>query len=127
MVQVLEFFKTFVELLNVNAAIVIFFLCAHIFLKMNKLDMSVLKARLFLNDAVLHKVGTSISIAGIAITLNALLELAGLYLPIKNIIHEYYLLEMTQFIFVMEFFYAILNWNLFLAMPVRKYFSRANT
>lgn len=127
MVQVLEFFKTFVDLFNVNAAIVIFFLCGHIFLKMNKLDSSVFKARLFLNDAVLHEVLTSILIAGTAFTLKALLELAGLYLPIKNIIHEYYLLEMTQFIFVMAFVYAILNWNQFLAMPDRKDFSRVDT
>ena len=127
MVQVLEFFKTFVDLFNVNAAIVIFFLCAHIFLKMNKLDRDVLKARLFLNDAVLHQAWISISIAGTAITLNALLELAGLFLPIRNIIHDYYLLEMTQFIFVMAFSYSILNWNMFLAMPDRIDLSQADT
>lgn len=123
MVQVLELFKTFVDLFNINAAIVIFFLCAHIFFMMNKLDRSVLQARLFLNDSVLHQVGTSISIAGTAITFNALLELAELYLPIKNIIHEYYLVEMTQFIFAMAFVYAILNWHLFLAKPDRIDFS----
>jgi len=127
MEQELEFFKTFVELFNVNAAFVIFFLCAHIFLKMNKLDMSVVKARLFLNDTVLHQVWTSISIAGAAFTLNTMLKVSGLYLPVKNIIREYYLLEMTQFIFVMAFVYAILNWNLFLVMTGRKDFPRANT
>ena len=126
MVQVLEFFKTFIDLFNVNAAIAIFFLCARISLRMNKLDRSVLKARFFLNHAVLHHVWTSISIAGTAFTLKALLELAGLFLPIKNIIYEYYLLEMTQFIFAMAFVYAILNWNMFLAMPDRMDLSRAD-
>ncbi len=127
MAQELEFFKTFLELFNVNAAFVIFFLCAHIILKMNKLDRSMVKARLFLNDTVLHQVWTSLSISGAAFTLNTMLKLAGLYLPVINIIHEYYLLEMTQFIFVMAFFYAILNWNMFLAMPGQKDFSQANT
>ncbi len=93
----------------------------------NKRQANRLKARLFLNDTVLHQVWTSISIAGAAFTLNTLLKLAGLYLPVKNIINEYYLLEMTQFIFVMAFVYAILNWYLFLASPGRKYFSQANT
>jgi len=127
MAQELEFVKTFVELFHINAAFVIFFLCAHIILKMNKLDKSMVKARLFLNDTVLHQVWTSISIAGAAFTLSILLNLAGLYLPTKNIIKEYYLIEMTQFIFMMAFIYAIFSWYLFLASPGRKDFSQANT
>ncbi len=121
--QELEFFKIFLELFNINSAIVIFFLCAHIIFNMHKLDMCVVKARLFLNDTVLHQVWTSISIAGVAVTLNAMINLSGLYLPIENIIHEYYLLEMTQFIFLMAFICAIFSWYQFLASPVRKYFS----
>ncbi len=121
--QELVFFKTFVELFNINAAIVIFFLCAHIILKMYRLDRSMVKARLFLNDTVLQQVWTSISIAGAAFTLNTMLKLVGLYLPIKNIIQEYYLLDMTQLIFVIAFIFAIFSWYQFLASPGRKYFS----
>jgi hypothetical protein len=127
MAQELEFFKTFVELFNVNAAFVIFFLCAHIILRMYQLDRGVLKARLFLNETVLHQVWTSISIAGTAFTLNVFLKLVGLNLSIKNYIQEYYLIEMTQFIFVMAFVYAIINWNQFLAMPGREDFSQDKT
>jgi hypothetical protein len=121
--QELEFFNAFVELFNINAAILIFFLCAHIILKMYRMDRSMVKARLFLNDTVLQEVWTSISIAGAAFTLNTMLKMVGLYLPIKNIIYEYYLLEMTQFIFVIAFIYAIFSWYQFLASPGRKYFS----
>lgn len=121
--QEFEFFKTFVELFNINAAIVIFFLCAHIISKMYRQDRSMVKARLFLNDTVLQQVWTSISIAGAAFTLNTMLKLVGLYLPIKNIIYEYYLLEMTQLIFVIAFIFAIFSWYQFLASPGRKHFS----
>jgi hypothetical protein len=45
------FTDAFMELFNINAAIVILFCGGYIFFKIRKKDMSILEARVFLNKA----------------------------------------------------------------------------
>ena len=110
----LEFFEAFVELFNINASLMIIILCAHVLLKTSKLDRGLLKARLFLNSNVLRQIWISISIAGAAFALNSLLKLVGVYLAIKDIIYNYYLVEFSQMIFLISFIYAVCIWYQFI-------------
>ena len=117
MIPGLKLFETFVELFNINASFIIIILCAHVLLKTSKLDRGLLKARIFLNNAVLHQIWISISIAGAAFALNSLLRLVGMYLTIKDIISDLYLIELTQIIFLISFIYAVFTWYLFITKP----------
>lgn len=110
----LKFFEAFVELFNINASLMIIILCAHVLLKTCKLDRGLLKARLFLNNNVLQQIWISISIAGAAFALNSLLKLVGVYLTIKDIIYNYYLVEFSQMIFSISFIYAVFIWYQFI-------------
>ncbi len=114
MIPDLKFFEAFVELFNINASLMIIILCAHVLLKTSKLDKGVLKARLFLNNNVLQQMWISISIAGAAFGLNSLLKLVGIYLTIKDIIYNYYLVEFSQMIFLISFIYAVFIWYQFI-------------
>ncbi|MBU4223440.1 MAG: hypothetical protein KKA10_17770 [Euryarchaeota archaeon] len=119
MIPELKLFETFVELFNINASLIIIILCAHVLLKTSKLDRGLLKARIFLNNAVLQQIWISISIAGAAFALNALLKLVGLHLIIKDIISDFYLIELTQMIFLISFIYAVFVWYLFITKPAQ--------
>ncbi|MDD5616560.1 MAG: hypothetical protein PHH85_10205 [Candidatus Methanoperedens sp.] len=114
MIPELKFFEAFVELFNINASLMIIILCAHVLLKTYKLDRGFLKARLFLNSNVLQQIWISISIAGAAFALNSLLRLVGVYLTIKDIIYNYYLIEFSQMIFLISFIYAVIIWYQFI-------------
>ena len=114
MIPELKFFEAFVELFNINASLMIIILCAHVLLKSSKLDRGLLKARLFLNNNVLQQMWISISIAGAAFALNSLLKLVGMNLTIKDIIHNYYLVEFSQMIFLLSFIYAVFIWYQFI-------------
>jgi len=114
MIPELKFFEAFVELFNINASLMIIILCAHVLLKSSKLDRGLLKARLFLNNNVLQQMWISISIAGAAFALNSLLKLVGVYLTIKDIIYNYYLVEFSQMIFLLSFIYAVFIWYQFI-------------
>lgn len=117
MIPELKLIETFVELFNINASLIIIILCTHVLLKTSKLDRGLLKARIFLNNAVLHQIWISISISGAAFALNSLLRLVGLYLTIKDIISDFYLIELTQIIFLISFIYAVFTWYLFITKP----------
>jgi len=114
MIPDLKFFEAFIELFNINASLMIIILCAHVLFKTSKLDKGVLKARLFLNNNVLQQMWISISIAGAAFGLNSLLKLVGVYLTIKDVIYNYYLLEFSQMIFLISFIYAVFIWYQFI-------------
>jgi len=114
MIPDLKFFEAFVELFNINASLIIIILCAHVLLKTSKQDRGLLKARLFLNSNVLQQMWISISIAGAAFGLNSLLKLVGVYLTIKDIIYNYYLVEFSQMIFLISFIYAVFIWYQFI-------------
>ncbi len=123
MISILKFFETFMELFNLNAALIIIILTAHVLLTMNKLDRGLLKARLFLHADVFEQIWTSISIAGAAFALNALLKLVGLYLIVKDIIYDFRLVEITQVIFLLSFIHAVFTWYLFITDHDQKDFS----
>jgi len=117
MIPEFKLFETFVELFNINASLIIIILCGHVLFKTSKLDRGLLKAKIFLNNAVLQQIWISISVAGAAFALNALLKLVVLYLTIKDIISDLYLIELTQIIFLISFVYAVFTWYLFITKP----------
>ena len=123
MLHGLSFLEAFVEIFNVVAALVIIFFCGHIFIETYRFDRSLLKARLFLNDSVMQQTWTSISIAGAAFALNALLKLVVGVITIKDALYSYYMVELTQVIFVMAFIYAVFSWHLFINAPRHAYVS----
>ncbi|MFH1323403.1 MAG: hypothetical protein ABIH80_06215 [Methanobacteriota archaeon] len=125
MMPELKLFEAFVELFNINASLIIIILCAHVLLKTSKLDRGLLKARLFLNSNVLQQIWISISIAGAAFALNSLLKLVGVYLTIKDIIYNYYLVEFSQMIFSISFIYAVFIWYQFINKTNHNDFSSA--
>src|SRR5574341_1499818 len=109
------FIEAFVEIFNVIAAVGIIFFCGLILFKVHKLKKNVLKARLFLNDTILRQTWLYISIAGASFALNTLLRFAGSMTAIGDFLSNYYLLELTQLIFLVAFIHAIYSWYLFMS------------
>jgi hypothetical protein len=107
------FTEAFMELFNINAAIVILFCCGYIFFKIRKKDMSILKARVFLNETILHQTWIYMAIAGISIALATIINFLTMFKLINNISYSFYIMGLTQIIFLIAFTLLIYNWSLF--------------
>lgn len=121
----LKFFEAFIEIFNINASLIIIILCSNVLLMTSKLDKGLIKARLFLNYNVLQQLWIYFSIAGAAFALNSLLKLVGMNPAIKDIIHNYYLVEFSQMIFLISFIYAGFVWYQFINKTNRNDFPSA--
>ncbi|MFZ2410469.1 MAG: hypothetical protein WAW23_02755 [Candidatus Methanoperedens sp.] len=110
----LGFFELFMEIYNACAASVIIFLTGHIVLMMHRVDRDLLKAKLFLNDVVLQWTWIYISISGAAFALHTVIQFVIMFTTKGDILKEYYLVELTQVIFVISFIYAVHNWYVFI-------------
>src|SRR3972149_3284315 len=108
------FIETFVEIYNAGAAFIIIFLIGQIVFMMRKVDKDLLKARLFLNETIMQRTWIYISIAGASFALNTLVKIAVRFPyageTATNIISDLYLVEFTQFIFLIAFILAVYNW-----------------
>jgi len=98
----LDFTETFMELFNVNAAIVILFCCGYILFKIRKMDFSILKARVFLNNTIIHQTWIYMVIAGISIAFGTLIEFSMMVTFIIRII------------FLIAFTLLVYSWSLFM-------------
>ncbi len=118
------FIETFVEIYNAGAAFIIIFLIGQILFMMRKVDKDLLKARLFLNEVIMQRTWMYISIAGAGFALNTLIKFAVRFAysgqPTSVIINEFYLIEFTQFIFLISFILAVYNWYIFIGSFVKK-------
>ncbi|KCZ70982.1 hypothetical protein ANME2D_03011 [Candidatus Methanoperedens nitroreducens] len=114
-----EFIDTFVEIYNVEAAIAMIFFCGLIIVRVRKIDIGLLKARLFLNNAIIQQAWMYISIGVVFLALNTLMKFMNRVTAIENILNRYYIVELTQVIFLMAFTLSIYNLHLFINSSVK--------
>ncbi len=109
------FIETFIEVFNAGSAVILIFLIGQILFIMRRVDRDLLKARLFLNDAVMQKTWTYLSVAGAGFALNALVKLMVLFTTAEGAFDVNYLVDMTQLIFLTSFVMAVYNWYVFVS------------
>ncbi|MBW6471190.1 MAG: hypothetical protein K0A90_08225 [Methanosarcinaceae archaeon] len=106
----LDYVTTFIWLYNIGAAFIILFLILQIMFMSRKLDVGVIRARLFLNTDVLNETWIHISIAGVAFAINAF---AG-FLKFNTDINTYYIWEISEIIFLGAFVAMLYQWYHFI-------------
>jgi hypothetical protein len=109
------FIEAFMEIYNAIAALIIIFFIGQILFLMGKVDKDLLKARLFLNEDVMQKTWVYISIAGASFALNALIKFVIRLSDAGDIPQMNFLLESSQFIFLLSFILAVYNWYVFVS------------
>jgi hypothetical protein len=109
----MDFTETFMELFNINADIVILFCCGYILFKIRKMNLSILKARVFLNKTILHQTWIYMAIAGISIALDTLIKSLAMVTFINSISYGYYIIRLIQIIFLIAFTLLVYSWSLF--------------
>ncbi|MDP2754183.1 MAG: hypothetical protein Q8P40_07310 [Nitrospirota bacterium] len=102
------------EAYNAGASFIIIPLIGQIILMTHRIDRDLLRARLFLNEAVMQRTWTYISLAGASFALNTLIKFAISFTASGSILDAYYLVEVTQFIFLVSFILAVYNWYVFI-------------
>ena len=108
------FIQAFVEIFDINAAVAIIILSAFALFKMRRIGNGLLKARLFLNNAVIEQTWLYLSIAGASFALNVLIIFMNKIMMAGDMFQTYYIVSLTQLIFVIAFFMAVYNWCLFI-------------
>lgn len=109
-----DFISVFIEVYNAGIAFLMIFLIGQILFMMHRMDRDLLKAGLFSNKAVIQHTWMYISIAGVSFALNTIIKFAGRFTAQGNILSAYYIVELTQFIFLISFVLAIYNWYVFI-------------
>ncbi len=110
----MDFIETFMTIYTAGAAFILIFLIGQILFMMRKVDKDLLKARLFLNDFVLQRTWTYISIAGAAFALNTLIKFIIWFTTFGGILNTYYMVDLSQIIFLISFILAVHNWYIFI-------------
>ncbi len=118
--QLTEFFKIFLEVYTAGAAFVLIFLIGQIIYMMHRVDKSLFKAKLFLNESIMQRTWTFISIAGAAFAVNTLIKFTVTITAWGKALENFYLFEITQFIFIISFIMAVYNWYVFIGSFVSK-------
>ncbi len=109
-----EIFETFIVIYNAGAAFVLIFLIAQILYMMHKVNKNILKARLFLDDKIMKKTWMYISIAGAAFAVNSLVRMAVEFTVQGRSLNDFYIVEISQVVFLASFVLAIYNWYVFI-------------
>ena len=115
----MDFIEAFVEIYNVEASVVLIFFCGLAVLKLRKLSRDLLRCRLFLNNAILEKTWTYISIGIVFLALNALIKFVSRFPAIGDMLNNYYIVELTQIIFLTAFSLAVYSCYLFINSTVQ--------
>lgn len=110
----LSFLEIFLEVYNAGAAFIIIFLIGQILLMMRRVDKSLLKAKLFLNEEVMQRTWMYISITGAAFALNALIKFIDRFTALGEGLKIFYMVELTQLLFLISFILAVYNWYVFM-------------
>lgn len=105
----MDFVTIFIWIYNMGAAFIILFLIFQILLISRKVDMDILRARLFLNMEIMNDTWTYISIAGAAFAVNAVTGFLKFNLDFQT----YYLWELTEAVFLAAFVAMIYQWYRF--------------
>lgn len=112
-----EWIEAFVEIYKIEAAVPLFLFCALALLKIHKMDRDLLRARFFLNNAIMHRTWIFILIGMAFLALNVLVrfvEILGSYYIMENTLSNYILIELTQIVFLTAFSLAAYNCYLFI-------------
>lgn len=104
-----EILKTFLDLYNVIAAIVILYMIFQILIMLKSIDKSLLKARIFLKQDMIEKTWMFMAIAGASFALHALID----FLEEIFLINTLRLNDVTQIIFLIAFILAVYQWYFF--------------
>lgn len=112
--QPMSFIEAFMQVFIACASLLTIFLIISILSIMRRVDRGLLKARLFLNDAVMQQTWVYFSIAGASFALNTLITLIVRFATTGEKFNTYYMVEITQFIFLAAFILAILKWYEFI-------------
>jgi len=115
----MNFIETFIEIYNAGAAFIIIFLIGQILFMMRKVDKDLLKARLFLNESVMQRTWTYISVAGASFALNTLIKFIERFTTNGEALSQFYFIEFTQLIFLVAFILAVYNWYIFIGSFVK--------
>lgn len=118
--ETMGFLRVFFEVYTAGAAFIIIFLIGQILYMMHKVDKDLLKAKLFLNENVMQRTWTYISIAGASFALNTLIKFAERFTVWGAGLSVYRMFEITQFIFLVSFILAVYNWYVFIGSFVGK-------
>lgn len=108
------YIEGFFEIYNAGAAFIIIFLIGQIIFIMRRVDKDVLKARLFLDSMVMHRTWMYISVSGAAFALNTLVKFVIRFTSNGRYFEGFYIVEMTQLIFLISFIMAVYSWNVFM-------------
>lgn len=111
----MDFIEVFIEIYNAIAALIIIFFIGQILYLMSKVDKDLLKARLFLNEAVMERTWIYISIAGASFALHVLIKFAIRLSDAGEILKMNFLVEFSQFVFLLSFILAVYNWYVFVS------------
>jgi hypothetical protein len=115
----MDFIEAFVEIYNVEASIFLIFFCGLAVLKLRKLSRDLLRCRLFLNNAILEKTWTYISIGIVFLALNALIKFVSIFSAIGDTLNNYHIVELTQIILLTAFSLAVYSCYLFIISTVQ--------
>ncbi len=115
----MDFIEAFVEIYNVEASVILIFFCGLAVLKLRKLSRDLLRCRLFLNSAILEKIWTYISIGIAFLALNALIKFMSMFSAIRDTLNKYYMVELTQVIFLTAFSLAVYSCYLFINSTIK--------
>ena len=118
--QLSDFILNFFQIYTIVAAFIIIFLIGQILYMMRRVDKDLLKAKLFLNEEVMQRTWTYISIAGASFALNTLVKFATQLTAWGTILNAYHLYEITQLLFLVSFILAVYNWYVFIGSFVSK-------
>lgn len=114
-----DFILIFFQVYTIGAAFILIFLIGQILYMMHRVDKDLLKAKLFLNEAVMERTWMYISIAGAGFALNTFVKFAS-QTALGAILNNYRLFEITQLVFLVAFIMAVYNWYVFIGSFVSK-------
>ena len=115
-----DFVELFMVIYNAGAAFILIFMIGQILFMMRKVDKELFKARLFLNDSILQKTWTYISIAGASFALNNVIKFIIWFTSSGEILRTYHFIDLTQLVFLIAFILAVNNWYGFIGSFVIK-------
>lgn len=110
----MSFIETLIEVYNAGAAFILIFLIGQIIFIMRRIDKDLLKAKLFLNETVLQRTWLYISIAGAGFALNTVIKFAIKFTTTGKVLNDFFLVELTQLIFLLAFILAVRSWYVFI-------------
>ena len=110
----MDFVDTFMVLYNAGAAFILIFMIGQILINMRKVDKELFRARLFLNNSIIHKTWVYISIAGASFALNNLFKFIINFTSEGYTLNVYHMADLAQLVFLISFILAVQNWYAFI-------------